>query len=46
MPPHLPPQQTVSQYGNTASRKRGEAVGWKRFRAATFNRLDSGLPTL
>jgi hypothetical protein len=26
------------------SRKRGEAVGWKRFRAVTFSRSDSGVP--
>ncbi len=24
--------------------KRGEAVGWKRFRAVTFNRSDSDVP--
>ncbi len=40
------PQGAVSQYENAAFRKKGEAVGWKRFRAATFNRLDSGSPTL
>ncbi len=27
---------------NTAFREKGEAVGWKRFGAASFNRLDSG----
>jgi hypothetical protein len=42
----LPPaKKAVSQYEKTDfSEKRGEAVGWKRFRAVTFSRSDSHVP--
>ena len=45
-PPNLPLEEAVSQYEKAAFWKRGEAVGWKRFRAATFKRLNSRVPTL
>jgi hypothetical protein len=41
----LPHQRLCHNMKNTAFRKRGEAVGWKRFGAASFNRLDSGPPS-
>ena len=40
------PGKTVSQYEETDFLKRGEAVGWKRFRVVTLSRLDSGIPSI
>jgi hypothetical protein len=38
----LPLEKLCRNMEKMIIRKRGEAVGWKRFRAATFNRFGSG----
>ena len=40
------PEEAVSQYEKPALRERGEAVGWKKFRAVTSKRSDSGIPSI
>ncbi len=44
--PSAIPGETVSQYENLTFGQGGEAVGWKRFRAVTFNRSDSRVPSI
>ena len=42
--PQAPHCETVSQYEKTVFSKKGGAVGWKRFRAVTFNPSDVEVP--
>jgi hypothetical protein len=41
-----PNLETVSQHEKTTSWERGEAVGWKRFRAVTLRSSDSEMPSI
>jgi hypothetical protein len=40
------PLETVSQSEKTDFLEGGEAVRWKRFRAVTFSRSDSAVPSV
>jgi hypothetical protein len=42
----LPPWRLCHNMKKTNFLERGEAVGWKRFRAVTFSRSESDVPSV